>query len=281
MVGIDRQQLQRAKMPYFLLKYVCKATSILRVPESLTIPAVFRDPVQYRTQGFQYKRNLSKVYASQRAGPVNHNIFTRIRNGRKHYFPSTLLQEYRPTIDYPEVTSGDTTLREVVRSIFHKDQYEVGWIIRAPLHEEDYQDGAHYQSKYISESNYSFVHTKKRIFIVLAKYYNHYLAIPLYTHNGRGLEHKPNQDEFVYVHDKCRASREPLKQRKNGHLDAVIDPQARIPPYHPKSAAHLSHIVTRNYSLKVEFQGRLTKDSVKKLLDIAKPHLASELAFKG
>ncbi len=268
-------------MPQFLPKYVCKATPIFRVPESLTILAVFLHPVQYRTPGFQYKRNLSKVYASQRARPVNHNIFTSIRNGRKHCSPSTLLHEDRPTIDYPKVRSDDTPLREVVRSVFHKDQYEVGWIIRAPLHEEDYRDGAHYQSKYISEFNYSFVHTKKRIFIVLAKYYNHYLAIPLYTHNNRGLEHKPNQDEFVYVHDKCRASTQPLKQRENGHLDAVIDPQARIPPYRPKSAAHLSYIVPRNFSLKVEYQGRLTKDSVKKLVAIAKPHLASKLAFKG
>ena len=268
-------------MPHFLLTYVCKATSIFRVPESLTIPAVFQHRVQPRTQGFQYKRKLSKVYASQRASPVSHNIVTSIENGCKHCSPTTPLQRDRPTIDYPKVRSDDTHLREVERSLFHKDQYEVGWIIRAPLHEEDQHNGAHRQSKYISESNYSFVHTKKRIFIVLAKYYNHYLAIPLYTHNNRGLEHKSNQDEFVYVHDKCRASRQPLKQRMNGHLDAIIDPRAGIPLYNPKSAAHLSYVVARSYSLKVEYQGRLTKESVNSLMDIAKPHLASKLAFKG
>lgn len=208
--------------------------------------------------------------ASRRTHPVNNNAV-----GKSDYG-----HEDRPTIEYPNVRPGDPPLREVERKVFQKDQYDVGWIIRAPLHEEDYQDGADYQSKYISESNYSFVHTKKRIFIVLAKYHYHYLAIPLYTHNDEGLEPKANQDEFVYVHDKYCVSRQPLNQRKNGHLDAAIDLQTRIPLYRPKSAAHLNYIVARHYSLKVEHQGHLTKDSVKKLLDITKPHLTNKLTFK-
>lgn len=81
---------------------------------------------------------------------------------------------------------------------------------------------------------------QKALFIVLAEYHDHYLATPLYTHDDTCLDRKPNQDGCVYVHDKYRVSRRPLKQRKDRHLAATIDLQTRIPLYRPKSAAHLN-----------------------------------------
>lgn len=55
---------------------------------------------------------------------------------------------------------------------------------------------------------------------------------------------------------------------------------AIVPLYRPKSAAHLNHVVARNYSLMVEYQGHLTKEPVKKLLDLAKPHLINKLTLR-
>ena len=81
---------------------------------------------------------------------------------------------------------------------------------------------------------------------------------------------------------KYRVGRQPLEAaEERATLDAAVDLQTRIPLYRPKIAAHLNYIFARDYSLKVEYQGHLTMDSVKKLLDIAKPHLANKLTFKG
>lgn len=260
---------------------VSQADSLLRIPKTFTTQSFFQRPIRYSTQSTRPRYHLPKTHASQRARPVNSNTVGNTQYGREQHPSIPHLQVARPPIEYPKVRPGDPPLRDAVRTIFPKAQYQVGWIVRAPLHEEDHHDGANPRSKYISASTYSFVHTKPRIFIVLAKHHSHYLAVPLYTHNGAGLDHKPNQDEFVYVHDKDRVTRPPLQQRKNGHLDAAIDLRTRIPLYRPKSAAHLNYVVARSYALKVEYQGRLTRDSVEKLLEIAKAYLTDRLTVGG
>ena len=73
----------------------------------------------------------------------------------------------------------------------------------------------------------------------------------------------------MYVHDKYRVSRWPLKQRKNGHLDAAIDLQTRIPHYRPKSAAHLNESYCGEELLP---EGGIPRPSYKRLRQEAAGH---------
>jgi len=108
------------------------------------------------------------------------------------------------------------------RKVLKRHEFYPGMIIRAPLYEEDYADGKDAglpilvpgsnvsaatsisaAMSHISLSNYGYVHSKLRYMIVLATFRYHYMAIPLYTYEGKGLKDKPRdfQDECVSVRD--------------------------------------------------------------------------------
>ncbi|MCJ1452279.1 hypothetical protein MMC28_002621 [Mycoblastus sanguinarius] len=174
--------------------------------------------------------------------------------------------------------------KKVERREIKKRDWAVGMIIRAPLHQEDYNEGASLASgrSNVTQSNTDIsttkygvcVHTKERIHIVVALFDHHYLAIPLYTHNGNGFEEKDNQAEFVYVHDKLRCTKQPFKEKppKNPHgsLNALLNSDMNIPTYHRLSGAHITRLVSRSYDLKVKYEGKLATESTKKLLDLCK-----------
>ena len=167
----------------------------------------------------------------------------------------------------------------------------VGMIIRAPIHEEDGTGGgkatdlpppsgdshgpdASNQSKvnrFTSQWSFGYITTKVRIFIVVALFDRHYLAVPLYTHNGTGIG-KKNPDEYIYVHDKMRTksgvSCPPHPNREGWEpLSAVIDREARnVPAYEPTSCVHFAYPVPRRYGLNVSVEGKLENASIIRLM---------------
>jgi hypothetical protein len=91
------------------------------------------------------------------------------------------------------------------------------------------------------------------------------------THNGAGVKHKPDgkQGEYVSVFDN-RIKRDPKNtgQTKHGWLDAHFN--ADIGTYDPMSVAWLTHPVSRDYRLRVQYEGKLTSSSMRKFLDLCK-----------
>ena len=85
------------------------------------------------------------------------------------------------------------------RRKLRRDDFKPGMIVRAPCHEEDFEDGKGSDvpppmpgadiaassmkdaKSHISMSNYGAVHSKLRYLIVLARFKQHYVAIPVYT----------------------------------------------------------------------------------------------------
>lgn len=147
-----------------------------------------------------------------------------------------------------------------------KEDLAVGMIIRAPFHEEDAREGGRVNEKcpYITRSSFGQIHTKVRPFIVVALLNSHYLAVPLYTHNGRGIG-KKDPNEYIYVHDKVRAETGvscPPHPNKDGWeaLSAVINRHdTNVPAYEPMSCAHFAYLVPRKYGLPVSLEGNLEK----------------------
>ena len=149
-----------------------------------------------------------------------------------------------------------------------KEDLAVGTMIRAPFHEEYASEGGIARGKrnYISQWSFGKVHTKVRPFIVVALLNSHYLAVPLYTHNGSGIG--PNDpNEYIYVHDKVRAETGvscPQHPNKEGWeaLSAVIDRNdTNVPAYEPTSCAHFARLVPYSYDVPVSLEGSLEESS--------------------
>ena len=155
-----------------------------------------------------------------------------------------------------------------------KQDLDVGMIIRAPFHEEDASEGGRSKEKcpYVSEWSSGYVYTKVRPFIVVALLNSHYLAVPLYTHNGTGIG-KKDPNEYIYVHDKVRAEPGvscPQHPNKKGWeaLSAVIDRHdTNVPAYESTSCAHFASLVPHRYGLPVSLEGELERPSVIRLME--------------
>lgn len=87
--------------------------------------------------------------------------------------------------------------------VLPRREFKKGVIIRAPLHEQDYQ-GASRQSNVTAadahnktESRFGTIYTKYRKMIVVECYQDHYIAVPLFTHGGRGLQYKRKPEEYI------------------------------------------------------------------------------------
>ena len=181
---------------------------------------------------------------------------------------------------------------------FPKEEFQVGTIIKAPIHEEDFnwtpcppsmevsesagEQGryshsgmsnpriTHQKGRHITFSNWNDpIYTEVRYMIVVALFYDHYLAIPLYTHGGNGLAHKDNKWEYASIQD----HREPRSLREAGTLlhTEYLKPDCKH--LLPKSVAHIAYPVPRKYTLPVAPQGRLREESVKELVKLFKKYM--------
>lgn len=174
---------------------------------------------------------------------------------------------------------------------FPKAEYVVGRIIKAAIHEEDFNWTARPASMEASEASgergrYSHsemstqwttqkkgrhitfsnwndpIYTEVRFMIIVALFYDHYLAIPLYTHGGNGLAHKDNKWEYASIQD----HREPRSLRE---AEIVLHTEYLKPDCKhllPNSVAHIAYPVSRKYTLPVAPQGHLNEESKRKLV---------------
>ena len=186
--------------------------------------------------------------------------------------------------DYPLPHMKDISASICCR--FPKEEFSVGTIIKAPIHEEDFKWTArppsmdalaitdeqgrcshsamstprteHKKGRHITFSNWNDpIYTEVRFMIVVALFYGHYLAIPLYTHGGNGLAHKDNKWEYASIQD----HREPRSLREAEYLLHTEYMKPDCKHLLPKSVAHIAYPVSRKYALPVAPQGRLQEES--------------------
>lgn len=193
--------------------------------------------------------------------------------------------------DYPLPKMKDISATVCCR--FSKEEFTIGTIIKAPIHEEDFnwtprppdvvtpeasgEQGRYSQSgmtapwttqnqgRHITFSNWNDpIYTEVRFMIIVALFYDHYLAIPLYTHGGKGLARKDNKWEYASIED----YREPRSFREAELLlhTEYLKPDCKH--LLPNSVAHVAYPVSRKYTLPVAPQGRLRGDSTATLVDI-------------
>jgi hypothetical protein len=102
-------------------------------------------------------------------------------------------------------------------------EFQPGIIIRAPLHEEDFNRTKRFElpnmssakSSHISFSDrFGAIYSEDRFLIVVAAFSRHYLAIPLYTYAGTGLKHKDDPGEYASIVD----HRQPNSAAESPHI---------------------------------------------------------------
>ncbi|CAO1597163.1 hypothetical protein XANCAGTX0491_000982 [Xanthoria calcicola] len=153
----------------------------------------------------------------------------------------------------------------------HRDQYRPGMIIRAYVHEQDYEATSSKSNvtvksdKHRTVSEYGTIFTKRRPMIVLANYEDHYIAIPIFTHNGNGIHHKKRPDEYVSIKDH-RSNDDSPPQSKYPHLETqTMAPESEH--LRSKSTVHITYALSRKYDLPVTIMGQLTDRSLHQLIE--------------
>lgn len=151
-----------------------------------------------------------------------------------------------------------------------RDMFFVGGIIRACLHEQDFgaQPGPtnRTMNSNITGSRFGTIHTKVRKMVIISVHLENYIAIPLYSHNGKGLRHKRNPDEFVSVFDYRNPGPFVPLSGRGALMTKYIAPT--IHAYDPRSTAKLTYPVSRSYSLPVVYEGYLDTASTAHLISL-------------
>lgn len=161
-----------------------------------------------------------------------------------------------------------------------REAFKPGMIVRAVLHEPTFRamsiaSDATNAEKYLTDSKYGTIITKYRKFIILALFRNHYLALPIYSHNGRGLEGKAQPDEYVSVQDHRVMA--PFTPQSIHFPLVTAQINAGINPFHPKSTVHLTYLVPRSYDIPVVHEGYLDTRSLDRLNKLFHKYVSNEV----
>ena len=144
------------------------------------------------------------------------------------------------------------------------EDFDIGTIIVAPMHQQDSCSTTDRADPCLTVSNFGDIYSKCRKMVVVATFYNHYIAVPVFSHEGSGLQRKPHKDEFVSIRDH-RSSRpfEALSHHKP-LVTEFLRPEADR--YYPESVVHLTLPQSRNYKAKCIIEGRLDGVSTNRLI---------------
>lgn len=154
--------------------------------------------------------------------------------------------------------------------VLPKDKYRPGMIVRCVIHEPTMDRTSHSMftvaSVMVTATKLGPVTSKCRKLIVIGTYEDHYMAVPLYTHNGKGLSRKSKPDEYISVRDHRQT--EPFS-RLSKHPPLVTNYlNPGVLPYDPVTTAHIPYLVSRGYVLPVVHEGYLEPDSTHRLLEL-------------
>ncbi len=181
-----------------------------------------------------------------------------LRNGGGHRAPSATSQLKQSALP---VSERDPELYEIELNEgtrVNKDSFRPGLIFRTVHHEPQADLNATKGTKGRTESKYGPISTKYRKMIVIGIYEDHCVCVPMYTHNGDGLEHKLKPDEFVSIRDpRTGVSTEDFhKESKHKPIIAgKMYPDTEL--YSSRAVVHFTYPVSFRYIWKMIPEGVL------------------------
>ncbi|KLU88615.1 hypothetical protein MAPG_07600 [Magnaporthiopsis poae ATCC 64411] len=123
----------------------------------------------------------------------------------------------------------------------------------------------------LTETTRGYVYTKYRKFVILEKHATHIQALPIYTHNGTGLDRKRQfEHEFVCVRDRdCPADKHEPEEGVHGTLFGIREPGFKATFIGGRAVLKLTEMVSFSIhasgGLVARVEGRLEDDSLRKL----------------
>lgn len=196
---------------------------------------------------------------------VAHNLPLRGHPRQSNY--SAVQKPYYKEGCLPAAERNQTRMQAQACNKHHKSSFKVGMIICAPLHEQDFNPQGNVVDQSITDSVYGRIHTKFRKQIIVALFDSHYVAVPCYSHGGRGLEHKQAKNEFMVVQD--HRSQEKVAAESPRRILVTEQINSGVEPYHPKTAAHVARPYSRSYESPCIIEGKLQRLSI---TDLAKTY---------
>lgn len=175
-----------------------------------------------------------------------------------------------PSFNRPNQSNPRIKRYSEMEMVFPGSFYRPGVIISAPLHEQDYMAANSTitvpNNKSITPSEFGNIHTKYRKMIVMACFAKHYIAIPLFTHNGRGLVNK-KANEYVSIRDHRDKSRtfRALSQYKPLTTEHMNDGMRILDVL---TTAHITYPHSKHYACKVVHEGHLDTGSINHLVTL-------------
>ncbi|KAI0812881.1 hypothetical protein GGR55DRAFT_677207 [Xylaria sp. FL0064] len=157
--------------------------------------------------------------------------------------------------------------------IYPAARYEVGVIFSAPHHTASTDD-----SRWVSSTDphntatpFGIVHSKFRKMIVVKVFGEHCTCLPIYSHNGRGLEGKEFINEYVSIRNATEQNPEPA-EGDHPRLLAIGDTTFRRQVVAGKSSVKLTEFYSHRYNTPATMEGRLERSSQskKRLLELVK-----------
>ena len=157
--------------------------------------------------------------------------------------------------------------RNICGTSMSRDLFAPGMIIRFHHFEAAYED-AMIDEKYLIQSRFGDVCCKVRPHIVVECHAEHYVCLPLFTHQSRGLANKLHKGEFVSIRDHRNIPAKAF-EKLSSHEPLVtgeMEPSARH--IDANSTVHIASCVARTYKLPIVKLGSLDSESTERLLEM-------------
>ena len=124
---------------------------------------------------------------------------------------------------------------------------------------------------------------KQRLMVVIHAFDDHYVAVPVFSYGGRGIEHMHAQKkaEHLDIHDHRSNPADRLRQNDLPALMTKRMQHWSRMKIAPNSAVHFTYPVSMYYRLKVALIGELTEESTATLLNYYYRHVPSAFQQSG
>lgn len=204
------------------------------------------------------------------------------RSERDHLKPTPSAYSVSYKRRYNQTPMEQASYREYLP--FLKSEFKVGMIVRMNIHESDFKGTSKAQIAQASQAStlvdggkgdrrrkehrhhgdFGPIYSENRFFIVVNVAEDVYSAIPLFTHEGKGLANILDKNSWVSVEDhrqlgKCiqQSEHQPLRT-------AVLSPECD--GLDPVSTAWIPYAFPCRYDVPVAYQGKLNRASARRLV---------------
>ena len=168
---------------------------------------------------------------------------------------------------------------------FLRSEFKVGTIIRMNIHESDFKgtskeaiamvsqastlvdggNGGRRRKEHRHHGDFGPIYSENRICIVVNVAKSVYLAVPLFTHEGKGLltTNPDEKGDWISIQDHRQLDRCQQQSEYHPLRTAYMSPQADI--LDPVSTAWIPYAFPCRFDVPVAYQGRLDKASAERL----------------